>query len=101
MMIDDSREYYAEMKLYNDVMGIALAVWGNAGDCPVFHMIDRALDNYNLKELNCVKDAFGMLPEHLQTDIMTDIKTADTILAIDRLRETIEVLMKADKAQSA
>ena len=100
-MIEDSREYYAEMKLYNDVMGIALAVWGNAGDCPVFHMIDKALDNYNLKELNCVKDAFGMLPEHVQSNIMSDIKTDETALAIDRLRENINALMKVDKAQSA
>ena len=101
MMIEDSREYYAEMKLYNDVMGIALAVWGNAGDCPVFHMIDKALDNYNLKELNCVNDAFGMLSEHVQTEIMSDIKTYQTVQAIDRLRENIDALMKANKAQSA
>lgn len=101
MMIEDSREYYAEMKLYNDVMGIALAVWGNAGDCPVFHMIDKALDNYNLKELNCVKDAFEMLSEQVQTEIMTDIKTDKTVKAIDRLRENIDVMMKAEKSQSA
>ena len=101
MMIEDSREYYAEMKLYNDVMGIALAVWGNAGDCPLFHRIDKALDTYNLKELNCVKDAFAMLSEQAQSGIMADIKTDQTIKAIDRLRENIEALMKADKAQSA
>lgn len=101
MMIDDSREYYAEMRLYNDVMGIALAVWGNAGDCPVFHTIDKALDNYNLKDLNCIKDAFGMLPEHVQRDIMSDIKTDETTAAIERLRENIGALIKANKAQTA
>ena len=101
MMIEDSREYYAEMKLYNDVMGIALAVWGNVGDCPVFHTIDKALDNYNLKQLNCVKDAFGMLPERVQSDIMSDIKTDETIAAIERLRENIDGLINADKVQTA
>ena len=101
MMIEDSREYYAEMKLYNDVMGIALAVWGNAGDCPVFHAIDKALDNYNLKELNCIKDAFGMLPDHVQHDIMTDINSAETIQAIEKLRENIDALTKAGKVRTA
>ena len=101
MIIEDSREYYAEMRLYNDVMGIALAVWGNAGDCPVFQTIDKALDNYNLKELNSIKDAFGMLPDHVQRDIMTDIQTAETIQAIEKLRETISALIKADKVQTA
>lgn len=101
MMIEDSREYYAEMKLYNDVMGIALAVWGNAGDCPLFQSIDKALDNYNLKELNCIKDGFGMLPDHAQRDIMTDIKTAETIQAIEKLQENIDALAKADKVRTA
>ena len=101
MMIEDSREYYAEMKLYNDVMGIALAVWGNAGDCPVFHAIDKALDNYNLKELNCIKDAFGMLSESAQRDIMSDVKTDETMPAIEKLRENISALVKAKKAQTA
>ena len=101
MMIEDSREYYAEMKLYNDVMGIALAVWGNAGDCPLFHAIDKALDNYNLKELNCIKDAFGMLADHVQRDIMTDIKTGETIQAIEKLQENYNALMKAETVRSA
>ena len=101
MIIEESREYYAEMKLYNDVMGIALAVWGNAGDCPLFQIIDRALDNYNLPELQCVKEAFDMLPEAMQQDIMADVKTDNTAGAIERLRENSATLIKAKKTQTA
>ena len=101
MIIEESKEYYAEMKLYNDVMGIALAVWGNAGDCPLFQIIDRALDNYNLQELKCVKEAFDMMPETMQGDIMADVKTDNTVGAIERLRENSANLIKAKKAQTA
>ncbi len=101
MIIEESKEYYAEMKLYNDVMGIALAVWGTAGDCPLFQIIDRALDNYNLQELQCVKEAFDMLTEAMQGDIMSDVKTDNTAAAIERLRENSAALIKAKKAQTA
>ncbi|MCZ6472909.1 MAG: hypothetical protein O6934_05665, partial [SAR324 cluster bacterium] len=101
MMIEDSREYYAEMKLYNDVMGIALAVWGNVGECPVFHTIDKALDNYNLQELQCIKQSFDLLPEGVQSDIMADLKNENTSAGIERLRETTAALIKSQKARTA
>ena len=101
MIIEDSREYYAEMKLYNDVMGIGLAVWGNAGASQVFQAIDKALDNYNLHELSCIKEAFEMLPEAVQRDIMSDVKSVTTMDAIERLRENILTLIKTRKAQTA
>ena len=101
MITEDTQQYYAETKLYNDVMGIALAVWGNAGDCPVFKVMDQALDNYNLNELTCIKEGFDTLPEHMQRDIMSDVKTQSTFAAIDRMRENIASLIKTHKAQTA
>ncbi|MCZ6628171.1 MAG: hypothetical protein O7E56_08075 [SAR324 cluster bacterium] len=101
MIIEESKEYYAEMKLYNEVMGIALAVWGNVGDCAIFQIIDKALDNYNLQELQCIKQSFDMLPEGVQSDIMADLKNENTSAGIERLRETTAALIKSQKARTA
>ena len=101
MMIEDSREYYAEMKLYNDVMGIALSVWGNAGDCGVFQIMDKALDNFDLAGMGCIKEAFDMLPEKLRRDIMSDIKMDRTHVAIDRLGDNISTMIQTRRERSA
>ena len=101
MITEDTQQYYAETKLYNDVMGIALAVWGNAGDCPIFKVMDQALDNYSLDELGYIKEGFDSLPQHLQRDIMSDVKTQSTFAAIDRLQENVTALIKTGEAQSA
>ncbi len=41
MLMETEDQTYNEMKLYNDVMGIALAVWGHNGDCQAFRMCRR------------------------------------------------------------
>lgn len=102
MIRDDNQEInYNEMKLYNDVMGIALSVWGNAGDCSVFQTMDKALDNFDLLEMGSIKEAFDMLPEKMQRDIMSDIKMERTQVAIDRLGDNIIHVIQARRERSA
>jgi hypothetical protein len=102
MIRDENQEInYNEMKLYNDVMGIALSVWGNAGDCAVFQIMDKALDNFDLFEMECIKEGFDMLPEKMQRDIMSDIKMERTNAAIDRLSDNIATVVQARKERSA
>ncbi len=101
MIIDESQEYFEEMKLYNDVMGIALAVWGNAGDCPVFRIMDKALDDFSLEQMGCIKEAFEMMPEKMQQDVMAETKTVTSEAAIARLGENVTMLISSREARSA
>ena len=102
MMLNEIEgQAYDEMKLYNDVMGIALSVWGNAGDCGVFQIMDKALDNFDLAGMGCIKEAFDMLPEKLRRDIMSDIKMDRTHVAIDRLGDNISTMIQTRRERSA
>ena len=101
MDIDEQHEHHREMRLYNDVMGIALAVWGHNGDCDVFRIMDGALDDFNLGQLAFIKEAFGMMPKTQQRDVMGDIKTIRTESAIARMSENIAMLTKSREARTA
>ncbi len=101
MIVDEDHENYEEMKLYNDVMGIALAVWNNAGETAIFRFIDKALDNFNVDQMNTVKDAFDMLPETLQGNIMADNSSENTIAAMDRFSRYISQMGASRKVQMA
>lgn len=101
MIIDESHENFEEMRLYNDVMGIALAVWANAGDCPVFRHMDKALDNFNIGAMEIIRSAFETLPEALRADIMADRRSENTDAAIDRLALYISRMGANRKAAGA
>ena len=65
--------YYNAGDLYSEVMGIALGVMGTAGKKgPLFAFIDQALDNFNVSELNLIREVFSSLPNSMQRDIVSD-----------------------------
>ena len=64
--------YYNAGDLYSEVMGIALGVMGTAGKGPLFAFIDQALDNFNVSELNLIREVFSSLPKSMQRDIVSD-----------------------------
>jgi len=101
MIVDVNHENFQEMRLYNEVMGIALAVWGNAGDCPFFRFIDRALDNFNEEAMRIVKQSFDMLPENMQAEIMSEHKSENTIAAIERFSRYTFQLAERIRSRSA
>lgn len=96
-----SRDYYAELRLCNDVMGIALGVWGNAGDCEVFRTMDRALDAVNLTELAYIKKAFDALSAGDRVKILFHAGTKENLPAIERLGEKIASLTETAPACTA
>ena len=72
MNTEKTGEYYNAGDLYSEVMGIALGVMGTAGKGPLFVFIDQALDNFNVSELNLIREAYTSLPLSMQRDIVSD-----------------------------
>lgn len=101
MIVDESHENYAELKLHNEVMGVALAIWAHTGDSPVFRMIDKALDAFNEEEMRNVKIAFDMLTANMQRDIMADQKSENTLVAIDRFTRYVGEIVHSRRSRSA
>jgi len=71
MIIDESHENYESSKLFYDVMGIGLAIWGSIGDCELFQEIDRALDAADEIQLRIIEQAFAAIPQNVQERIMS------------------------------
>ncbi len=101
MNIDESHDNYSEMKLYNEVMGIGLAVWAHSGDSQVFRIIDKSLDSFSIEEMQGIKVAFNMLPDVMQQEIMADQKTENTIAAIEKFTRHVSQMIRNDRARSA
>ena len=101
MNIEEAPETQADMRLYNEVVGVALAIWSHVGDSQIFRIIDRALDAYSIAEMDNIRVAFNMLPEPMQQDIMAEQKTSNTIAAIERFSRYIQQLSKAGQVRSA
>ena len=101
MRVHISPSYRTELQLCNDVMGIALAVWGHAEYCDVFRTLDKALDQQNMAQLANIKEAFNRLPLTAQVEIMSDTGHEQPMAAIDRLRENIALLTKDRLARTA
>ena len=61
--------YYTEdvnfINSYNDVWEIGLAVLTNRGNCSFFHLINDALDSFDLKSLNIIRTSCDLLPKKM------------------------------------
>jgi hypothetical protein len=101
MHVHISPDYRTELQLCNDVMGIALAVWGHAEYCDVFRTLDKALDQQNMAQLTNIREAFNRLPLTSQVEIMSDTGHERPMAAIDRLRENIALLTTVRLARTA
>ena len=101
MNIEETAESQSDMRLYNEVVGIALAIWSHVGDSPIFRVIDRTLDAYSIEGMENILMAFNMLPKEMQQDLMADQKNSNTIAAVDRFTRYIQQFSKAGQAQSA
>lgn len=101
MHVHFSPSYRTELQLCNDVMGIALAVWGHAEYCDVFRTLDKALDQQNMAQLANIREAFNGLPLTAQVDIMSEVGHAQSMAAINRLRDNIALLTRAGFARTA
>ena len=101
MNIEDTPETQADMRLYNEVVGIALAIWSHVGDGPIFRVIDKALDSYSIAEMENIRVAFNMLPDSMQQDIMAEQKSSNTGGAVERFSRYVQQINGAAKAQTA
>ena len=101
MNIEETAETQADMRLYNEVVGIALAIWSHVGDSPIFRVIDRALDSYSIADMENIRVAFNMLPTVMQADIMAEQKTSNTSSAVERFTRYVQQLNGSGKARSA
>ena len=72
MNSEKTAKYYVTGDLYSEVMEIALGVMGTVRKGPLFAFIDQALDNFNVSELNLIREVFSSLPKSVQQDIVSD-----------------------------
>ena len=72
MNSEKTAKYYIAGDLYSEVMEIALGVMGTVRKGPLFAFIDQALDNFNVSELNLIREVFSSLPRSMQRDIVSD-----------------------------
>lgn len=98
MQIDEQRA----KQLHYDVMGIALAIRGHAGENGLYQEIDAALTELDWRKMAIIQHAFEMLSTPRQVLIMSDIGDPDEIgRSIALLERGIRMLSPAPKERSA
>lgn len=88
--------------LHYEIMGIALAVRGHAGEGWLYARLDTALRELDWPGLEQAKRAFDMLPENMRNDILDD-RTPEDIAgtAIRRYERYLRAMLLHRGEQSA
>ena len=97
MQIDERRA----KQLHFDVMGIALAIRGHAGDTGLFRDIDEAITQADWRKMTIIQSAFDMLSDQRQQLIMSEMGDPDEVGRSIALFERTLRTMGAFGAKSA
>ncbi|HEX9841118.1 MAG TPA: hypothetical protein VGC20_00150 [bacterium] len=98
MQIDERRA----KQLHYEVMGIALAIRGHAGESGLYQEIDAALTDQDWRKMAIVQHAFEMLSTQRQTLILSEIGDLDEVgRSITLLERGIRMMSPAPSERSA
>ena len=89
-------------QLHYDVMGIALAIRGHAGESGLFQEIDAALSGLDWRRMAIIQNAFDLLSDERQQLIMGDMGDPDEVgQSISVVERALRTMLPANSQRSA
>ena len=82
MSIHNNEAMSPDVRLFYDVMGIGLSIWGVRGEGELFQFVDDALEAYDIPTMEIIREAFHQLNENQRITLETGTADQEVLKSI-------------------